>query len=227
MESLTELKAHPEEWSSIARSATIQPRAVLEHPVHLAPQSEIHNGSSLGRGTFLNIRSVVYPNVSVGRYCSVARNCEIGVAAHPAHFLSTHSFQYNPALFPGWPEYRDMGRKTKFLAHKKTTIGNDVWIGAQAVVVAGVCIGHGAVVAANSVVTRDVAPYSIVVGSPAKHLRFRFNPSQVGDLLSLEWWNLPLSALASVTFDDIDAAISDLKRIRAQEDGIVSQDAHT
>lgn len=88
-----------EEWSSIASSATVQPQAVLEHPVHLGPQSEVHNGSRLGRCAYLNIRSVVYPNVEIGRYCSVARNCEIGVAAHPVDFLSTHSFQYNSALF--------------------------------------------------------------------------------------------------------------------------------
>nr|WP_115700308.1 CatB-related O-acetyltransferase [Cupriavidus taiwanensis] len=204
-------------FSIIAKSATLQPHATLEHPVHMGPQTEIHNGSSLGRCSYLNIKSVIYPNVKIGRYCSVARNCEIGVAAHPTHFLSTHSFQYNSALFPNWPEYKDMERKAKFLAHRPTIIGDDVWIGAQAIVVAGVRIGDGAVVAANSVVTKDVEPYSIVGGSPAKTIRFRFRPDQIKDLQSLKWWDLSLSELSVVRFDDIELAITDLKHIRAQK----------
>lgn len=204
-------------FSTIAKSVTLQPHATLEHPVHLGPQTEIHNGSSLGRCSYLNIGSVIYPNVQIGRYCSVARNCEIGVAAHPTNFLSTHSFQYNPALFPNWPEYRNMERKAKFLAHRPTIIGNDVWIGAQVIVVAGVRIGDGAVIAANSVVAKDVEPYSIVAGSPAKIIRSRFQSNQIEDLLSLKWWNLSLSELSVVRFDDIESAITDLKNIRAKE----------
>lgn len=213
---MTELRddRNREAWSSIARSTIIQPGAGLEHPVHLAPQSEIHNGSRLGRCSFVNIRSVIYPNVEVGRYCSIARNCEVGVAAHPVHYLSTHSFQYNPELFPGWPEYCDMERNVKFLAHKKTLIGNDVWIGAQVIVIAGVKIGDGAVVAANSVVTNDVDPYSIVLGSPARHMRFRFDPEQIEELLWLKWWDFPIEMLSSIRFDDIDSAIRDLKLVR-------------
>ncbi|WP_186424881.1 CatB-related O-acetyltransferase [Cupriavidus metallidurans] len=217
MQSSNESSVFPCEWFSIARSATVQSRAVLEHPVHLAPQSEVHNDSEIGRCTFLNIRSVVYPNVRIGRYCSIARNCEIGVTAHPMEFLSTHSFQYSQSLFPGWPEYCDMTRRVVFSPHAKTSIGNDVWIGAQAVIIAGVSIGDGAVIAANSVVTKDVAPYSIVAGSPAQHIRFRFNAAQVEDLLLLKWWEIPVSRLAFVKFDDIDSAINELKLMRDQD----------
>ncbi|WP_340524680.1 CatB-related O-acetyltransferase [Cupriavidus necator] len=201
-------------FSSIARSATLQPRATLEHPVHLAPQSEVHNASSVGRYSFLNVRSVVYPNVAIGRYCSIGRNCELGVAAHPTSYLSSHSFQYHGALFPNWDAYQGLERKSRFLAHSNTTIGNDVWIGAQSIVIAGVTIGDGAIVAANSVVTRDVDPYSIVGGSPARLIRLRFDPEIIAELLGLGWWDLPVEMLSGVPFDDVRAAIAWIRGLR-------------
>lgn len=204
-----------DEFSSIAKSATLQPRAILEHPVHLAPQTEVHNASSIGRYSFLNVRSVVYPNVSMGRYCSVGRNCEIGVAAHPTEFLSSHSFQYHAALFPNWETYKNLERKTRFLAHSTTVIGNDVWIGAQSVIIAGMKIGDGAIVAANSVVTRDVEPYSIVGGSPAKVIRMRFDPDVIAKLTRLKWRELPIEKLSGAPFNDVRAAIEHIQKLRS------------
>lgn len=201
-------------FSSIAKSAIVQKDADLEHPVHLAPQSEVHNASRVGRCSFINIRSVLYPHVAVGRFCSVARNCEIGVAAHPMSFLSTHSFQYHGALFPAWDEYKHLER-TAFRAHQPTVIGNDVWIGAQCTVLAGVTIGDGAVIAANSVVSKDIEPYAIVGGSPAKMIRPRFPEHQVAALLALRWWELPLALLSGVPFESIDRALEVLAKRRA------------
>jgi acetyltransferase-like isoleucine patch superfamily enzyme len=68
-------------------------------------------------------------------------------------------------------------------------IGNDVWIGYEALILSGVKIGDGAVIAARSVVSRDVEPYSIVGGTPAKHLRYRFSPEMIEELLKIAWWN--------------------------------------
>jgi acetyltransferase-like isoleucine patch superfamily enzyme len=68
-------------------------------------------------------------------------------------------------------------------------IGNDVWIGAKATIMSGVNIGHGSIVAAGSLVTKDVEPYSIVGGNPAKHLKYRFDKNQIDDLLDIAWWN--------------------------------------
>ena len=68
-------------------------------------------------------------------------------------------------------------------------IGNDVWIGAKSTVMSGVTIGDGSVVAAGSLVTKDVAPYSVVGGNPAKHIKYRFSTGQISDLLAIAWWN--------------------------------------
>jgi serine acetyltransferase len=68
-------------------------------------------------------------------------------------------------------------------------IGNDVWIGAKATIMSGITIGDGAIVAAGSVVVKDVEPYSMVGGNPAKHLKFRFTEKQIDDLLKISWWN--------------------------------------
>lgn len=202
-----------QEYSEIASSAHIAKNAVLEHPVHCAPNSQVHNNSSLGMFTFLNIGSIVYPHVTIGRYCSIARGCEIGVANHPMHFLSTHSFQYHAAQFPKYPIYKDGIKRKVWRAHNHTDIGNDVWIGAQCIVRAGVKIGHGAVIAANSVVIKDVEPYSIVGGSPAKEIKKRFDDIYIKKLLNLKWWELPMELISSLEFDNIEKCIDDLEKI--------------
>lgn len=76
-------------------------------------------------------------------------------------------------------------------------IGNDVWIGCHAVINRGVKIGDGAVIGSNSVVTKDVEPYSIVAGSPARHLKYRFPKNIIDDLLDLQWWDLPIDVIKS------------------------------
>lgn len=203
-----------QEYSEISNSSHIAKNAILEHPVHCAPNSQVHNGSSLGMFTFLNIGSVVYPHVNIGRYCSIARGCEIGVANHPMNFLSTHSFQYHAAQFPKYPIYKDGIKRKVWRAHNYTDIGHDVWIGAQSIIRAGVKIGHGAVIAANSVVIKDVEPYSIVGGNPAKEIRKRFDNVCVTQLLKLKWWELPIELISSLDFDNIEKCIDDLKEIR-------------
>lgn len=94
------------EFSEIAKSAHISNDAIVEYPIHCGPNSQIHGGCNVGQFTFINISSVLYPNVKIGRFCSIARNCEIGVARHPVNFLSTHSFQYHFAQFPKHPFYK-------------------------------------------------------------------------------------------------------------------------
>lgn len=201
------------QYSSIAKSALVKSPDLLEHPVSIGPQSEIHGGSRAGAFLFLNYRSIVYPNVTIGRFCSIARGCEIGVAQHPTHFLSTHSFQYNDVLFSRMPDYA--GKRTiRWRSHKDTVIGSDVWLGAQAVIVAGVTIGHGAIIAANSVVTKDVPPYAIVGGSPARLIRYRFSEDIIARLLATAWWELSLPELMPLPFDDIETCVDQIEEIR-------------
>ena len=94
----------------------------------------------------------------------------------------------------------------------KISIGNDVWIGEGAFIRRGVTIGDGAVIAARSVVTKDVPPYAILGGIPAKLIRFRFDAEVIDKLLQLQWWSYGLSALKGVDFTDVGQAISVIDR---------------
>ena len=195
--------------------ATLDPAAVLEEPVKLGPRVEVLKDTRIGRFSYLNAGTVVYPRVVIGRFCSIGRDCHLGVARHPMDFLSTHPFQRFPLKFPDDPDYAAVRHvKWKLDGWTDTRVGNDVWIGTHALVHTGVTVGHGAVIGANAVVVRDVAPYAIVAGSPARPIRHRFSEDRVAALLELAWWELPLPALSNLPFDDIDACIARLREIR-------------
>lgn len=191
--------------STLPKTGIASPE-LIEHPVAIGPRAEIHIGSSVGAFSFINSDTIIYRNTAIGRFTSFARNCEVGVAAHPTMLLSTHSFQYSNWMFPKVAAYK-FPRSTKFLAHAQTIIGSDAWIGAQCVILSGVNVGDGAVVAANSVVTKDVPPYAIVGGSPAKLIRYRFSEDIVDRLLKAQWWDRPLEEITSLPFDDIEACL--------------------
>ncbi|HBZ66042.1 MAG TPA: acetyltransferase [Bacteroidales bacterium] len=128
--------------------------------------------------------------VSIGRFCSIAYNVKIGLGNHPTGWVSTHPFAYEKKY-----GFVKTGRAFEEQALKSTIIGNDVWIGANSTILAGVTIGHGAIVGAHSLVTCDVEPYSIVVGTPARHLRYRFEAHTIDRLLKSAWWNMDYSKL--------------------------------
>jgi chloramphenicol O-acetyltransferase type B len=124
-------------------------------------------------------------NADIGSFCSIANRVTIGGANHPIDWIST-----SPVFYLG----RDSVKK-KFYNHqrpldKRTIIGNDVWIGNNVVIKQGVNIGTGSVIGMGSIVTKNVEPYSIVVGNPARHIRNRFSSELVQKILASEWWNL-------------------------------------
>lgn len=130
--------------------------------------------------------------VTVGRYCSVADGVAFGLKSHSLDRLSTSPYFYIRHSFPGqegaFPvPYDD--------AAAPITVGHDVWIGHRAIIMGGVTIGNGAVIAANAVVTRDVPPYAIVGGIPAKVIRYRFDEATIRAIEDLKWWDYDLSAL--------------------------------
>ncbi|MBF2948875.1 CatB-related O-acetyltransferase, partial [Pseudomonas aeruginosa] len=133
---------------------------------------------------------------SIGRFCSIATGVVIGQPrrSHPMHWLSTHAFTANPKLL----------RKPLQPEHEATParIGHDVWIGRDALILDGVEIGTGAVIGAQSLVNRDVPPYAVVAGSPARVLRYRFAPELIERLLASRWWELPLDVLGELPLDD-------------------------
>jgi len=124
---------------------------------------------------------------TIGRYCSIAGSVRAMNRNHPLHFCSTHAFFFNPAL--------GMVAQDP-LEYTPLQIGSDVWIGHNAIIMPAVTsIGHGAVIAAGAVVNKDVPPYAIIVGNPARIVRYRFAPAQIERLLQQKWWEKPLSEL--------------------------------
>lgn len=142
--------------------------------------------SSVGEYTYIAPRSEII-HAKIGKYCSIAADTCIGLALHPLNFISTSPIFFSPANATGhsWVE----GENEFFEEFKETVIGNDVWIGARAMVLGGVHVGDGAVVAAGAVVTKDVPPYSIVGGVPAKVIKYRFQEDKIRWLLDLKWWD--------------------------------------
>lgn len=141
---------------------------------------------SIGDYTFINKYALIDGNVkSIGKFCSIAYNVRIGLGGHPTNWVSTHPFAYEKKY--------GFAKKSKSWTddNQNTIIGNDVWIGANSTILAGVKIGDGAIIGAHSLVKEDVQPYSIVVGTPAKHIRYRHDKETVDKLLGTEWWNLP------------------------------------
>ncbi|MGL4243377.1 MAG: CatB-related O-acetyltransferase, partial [Beijerinckiaceae bacterium] len=132
--------------------------------------------------------------LSIGRFCSIADGVEILLGGnHRLDFATTYPFG---AMTGVWPE---AAGRTDFHASKgDVTIGHDVWLGSQCMIMSGVTVGHGAVVAARAVVTRDVPPYAIVGGNPAKIIRRRFEPAVVERLLAARWWDLPRDRIAGL-----------------------------
>jgi phosphonate metabolism protein (transferase hexapeptide repeat family) len=124
---------------------------------------------------------------TVGKFCSIAANTRINALEHPLERPTTHKVTYRPNEF-----FRYLGVDAGFRERRRArqvSIGHDVWIGHGAVVMPGVKIANGAVVGANAVVTRDVASYAIVAGSPARVLRPRFPPRIAARLERLAWWD--------------------------------------
>lgn len=156
--------------------------------------SQIHATSKVESGcTIYKVKMARYSfcgynceivNCEIGSFTSIANNVIIGGGMHPMDWVSM-----SPVFYEG----RD-SVKAKFSKHsrkpmKKTTIGHDVWIGHSSLIKQGVNIGTGAVIGMGSVVTKDVEPYSIVAGNPAKEIRKRFNEAAIVQLLSSKWWD--------------------------------------
>jgi len=120
-------------------------------------------------------------NLTIGKYCSIAREVVILLGGeHQTTWITTYPF--NSKRNAGIPSER---------VNRDVVIGNDVWIGYGATILSGVKIGDGAIVGAKSLVTKDVPPYSIVGGTPAKVIRYRFKPEEIKKLLKIKWWDLP------------------------------------
>ena len=153
----------------------------LKYYSRLKDYSELRS-SVLGEYSYISQFSIVN-KTNIGKFCSIANGCYIGLWEHDTD-VSTHSFFLYPHCGGFVDEYTDYKKDDV-----ETNIGNDVWVGAGAIIMKGVTIGDGAIVGAGAVVTKDVEAYSIVVGSPAKHKKFRFTKEDREWLINLQWWN--------------------------------------
>lgn len=148
--------------------------------------------SRLGNHTFIQRNSDIH-YADIGKFCSIASNVVVGLGRHPIEFVSTHPAFYSISQ----PLAKSFAEEDCFEPFKRTTVGNDVWIGHGALISDGVSISDGAVIAAGSVVTEDVPPYAIVGGVPARVIRYRFSEEIIARLLQLEWWNCDDQVLRS------------------------------
>ena len=153
-------------------------------------------------------------HVTCGNFCSIGANVLFAPSQHPLDRLTTHPETY---LAVAWPHELAPIRRTPYEGvWAPVAIGHDVWIGSGAVVMGGVKIGTGAVVAANAVVTHDVPAYAVVAGVPARILRFRFDEATREELLKSEWWNFDLRNWSdSVDWRDVKATLSSVREASA------------
>lgn len=128
------------------------------------------------------VDGAIEPGTIIGRFCSFAPGVRIGGLNHPVYWVTTHPILYN----------RNYGfTEDKTIKSKPVVIEDDVWVGFNAIILGGVKIGKGAVIGAGSVVTKDVPPYSIVAGNPAKVIKYRFSSEEISALNDINWcsWN--------------------------------------
>lgn len=177
-------------WSKIVKK--FHGRAIKKSVIHKTSKVEAGShivNSNFGKHSFCGYDCEII-NTNIGAFCSIANNVKIGGGMHPIDWIST-----SPVFYVG----RD-SVKTKFSNHKRknvktTIIGNDVWIGEGAIIKQGVEIGDGAVIGMGSIVTKDVLPYTIVAGNPAKLIKNRFDDNTINKLLKIKWWNFDETTL--------------------------------
>lgn len=150
---------------------------------HIFPFAHLFN---VKMGDFSYVGGYSYlKNATIGKFTSIASEVKIGLGMHPVDLVSTHPLFYAPKKEWSIAPSIDV----PFEEYKEVLIGNDVWIGTRVIIMDGLKIGNGAIIAAGSVVTKDVPDFAIVGGVPAKILKYRFAPDVIVKVSKSEWWN--------------------------------------
>lgn len=154
----------------------------LEQPAKIEPRSTVIH-SSFGRYSYCGYDYTLI-NCKIGRFCSISDHVSAGLASHPMEWVST-----SPAFYRGRDSIpKDLATLDYDLAPPQTNIGHDVWIGSNVCLKAGITIGNGAVIGMGSVVTKDVPPYAVAAGNPARVIRMRFPQPLCQRLNASHWW---------------------------------------
>ncbi len=179
-------------------TATVYLNAVITNPNITVDDYTVYN-DPVGDPTLFEKNNVLYhypinrDRLIIGKYCSIACGSRFifNCANHTQRSLSTYTF---PLFYEEW------GLDKKDIAcawdnKGDIVLGNDVWVGYEAIILSGVRIGDGAIIGARAVVTKDVPPYTVVGGVPAKKIKARFDPAVIDDLLRLSWWDFPYETI--------------------------------
>ncbi|MDD6516556.1 MAG: CatB-related O-acetyltransferase [Prevotella sp.] len=185
-------------WHSISlrrHHVYVSPWARWNGQTTFGTHSVVHSytvvgNSRIGRYTFVN-QHCWLAGCRIGAFCSIANDVNVVCFTHPTHdFVSTSPVFYSTARQCGTSFVdHNLFEEQRLIDGCSAVIGNDVWLGEGVRIIEGIRIGDGAIVAAGAVVTKDVPPYAIVGGVPAKIIRYRFNPEQIDFLQQLKWWD--------------------------------------
>jgi len=162
-----------------------------------------HCNFTIGEYSYSGAKFIAAPGTIIGKYCSIATGTIIGSDIHPLNYVTT-----SPRLIS---DYYDRGILERF---PKIIIENDVWIGNNVIIPKSCTIGTGAVIGAGAVVTKDIPPYAVAVGIPARVIKYRFKPEFIDMLLYSKWWNLPNNVLKSLDFTDVQSFCKKVEEYR-------------
>jgi len=186
-------------------------RIICEPPVRLG--GNVWMKGRIGAYTYVRMGGFLGVSLrSIGRYCSIAQGLSAGHGNHPIDWVSTHPFQWGDSF----NRRKDVEYRQPELGDAGATIGNDVWIGAQVLILPGVTIGDGAVVAGGAVVTKDVPPYAIVAGVPAEIKKYRFSEDVIAELMVLKWWRFTAESMHGLPFHDVPAFTRAIRQRHAE-----------
>lgn len=198
---------------------TLPARFVMDNTTTIEPYSGFFSGDALcTMGAFSYSHSKLQAGMVIGRYCAISWGLTVTGPRHPYEWLTTSNVIYdrfagNIKKYLDSIEYTLKNRDPRVFEKAMPCIGNDVWIGQNVTLNRGIKIGDGAVIAAYSVVTKDVPPYSIVGGNPAQLIKYRFSDETIGRLIKIRWWDYLPHQFVNLDITNVEAFIDDFERL--------------